>query len=165
MTRSYSQTHIQYSWVRCYSQTHLNFLGITLQKNSRFLNFYFFNIFYAKKMTRGIARVSKLVEYSKTRGFFTVAANCFLFLLFFTYNVSLCIQCTVKHLTFFFFVTVAFFSCSRFFFRFCFFFFFLHVFFSLFFYPKLTSSSSSFFFSKLSLLIFLNIELVENLTI
>jgi len=36
-------------------------LGINLQKNPRFLNFYFFNIFYAKKMTCGIARVSKLV--------------------------------------------------------------------------------------------------------
>jgi len=38
------------------------FLGITLQKNPKFLNFYFFNIFYAKKITRGIARVSKLVN-------------------------------------------------------------------------------------------------------
>jgi len=66
-------------------------------------------------MTRGIARVSKLVEYSKTRGFFTVAVV-----------------------------------------------FFLHVF--------LTKIDFFFFFkkkfvSKLSLLIFLNIELVENLTI
>jgi hypothetical protein len=33
MTRPYSQTHIQYSWVRCYSQTHLN-LGPVLQPDS-----------------------------------------------------------------------------------------------------------------------------------
>jgi hypothetical protein len=50
------------------------------------------------------------------------------------------------------------------------FFFFYMFFFPFFFYPKLISSSFFFFFflnffdSKLSLLIFLNIELVENLT-
>jgi len=46
---------------------------------------------------------AKLLKNFKTRGFFPVVAVFFfflLFLMFFTCNVSLCIQCTVKHLTF-----------------------------------------------------------------
>jgi hypothetical protein len=68
MTRPYSQTHIQYSWVWCCSQAHLNLghaslmlllillilllgqalqpnprlLGIALQKNPKLLNLSFF---------------------------------------------------------------------------------------------------------------------------
>jgi hypothetical protein len=75
MTRPYSQTHIQYSWVRCCSQTRLNLghaslmlllillilllgqtlqpnprlLGITLQKNLTLLNLSFFFIFFMQK--------------------------------------------------------------------------------------------------------------------
>jgi len=80
MTRPYSQTHIQYSWVRCCSQAHLNldhaslmlllilllgqalqsnprFLGIALQKNLTLLNLCFFIYFLCKKkITHAIAR-------------------------------------------------------------------------------------------------------------
>jgi hypothetical protein len=75
MTRPYSQTHIQYSWVWCCSQAHLNLghaslmlllillilllgqalqpnprlLGIALQKNPKLLNLSFFWYFLCKK--------------------------------------------------------------------------------------------------------------------
>jgi len=82
---------------------------------------YTLSFFILKTVQHDPKQSPSLLNNSKTREFFTVVACVFFFLLLFllfTYNISLCTQCTVKHLTFFFF---PFFFRLWFFFSLCFF--------------------------------------------